>query len=343
MKKPTIQEIAATAGVSTATVDRVLNNRTGVRQKTIEKVHSAILRLDYKPYSIPPKDTKCRLYRFLFVIRKGQNTFMYEIGEEIENLAKKLKNENIHIEKRIVDSVDGVEAANVISEISPKDWDGIAVLVPDLPLVRQAISDCTSRGIKVVTLVSDLPSSMRSYFIGIDNVSAGRTAGRLIGRFTCRKKGKLAFILASKFLRDHIERWMGCEQVIITDFPHLEPLPPFEGQDNHEATFHVVDELLSSPDAKSIVAIYGSGAANRGLIEALHKHGRQHDIVTISHEITPSSRRALLDGTFDAILSQDLEQEVHKSISLLKFLCDEKVPDINGVIGTDIFLPDNLP
>ena len=44
---PTINDIARVAEVSLATVDRVLNARPGVREKTVKKVNQAIADLGY--------------------------------------------------------------------------------------------------------------------------------------------------------------------------------------------------------------------------------------------------------------------------------------------------------
>ena len=47
--RPTIQDVAEAAGVSTGTVSRVLNNREGVRPRTRSQVLAAVARLDYRP------------------------------------------------------------------------------------------------------------------------------------------------------------------------------------------------------------------------------------------------------------------------------------------------------
>ena len=41
-RKPRVAEVAARAGVSTATVDRVINGRGGVHQRTVVRVTEAI-------------------------------------------------------------------------------------------------------------------------------------------------------------------------------------------------------------------------------------------------------------------------------------------------------------
>ena len=46
--RATLEDVARTAGVSLATVDRVVNRREGVRGKTIARVEAAVARLGYR-------------------------------------------------------------------------------------------------------------------------------------------------------------------------------------------------------------------------------------------------------------------------------------------------------
>ena len=49
MSRPTIFDVAELAGVSAKTVSRVVNAEPHVRPATKEKVHMAIVTLDYSP------------------------------------------------------------------------------------------------------------------------------------------------------------------------------------------------------------------------------------------------------------------------------------------------------
>ncbi|PMZ24099.1 LacI family transcriptional regulator, partial [Pseudomonas sp. FW306-02-F04-BA] len=76
-------------------------------------------------------------------------------------------------------------------------------------------------GIRLVTLVSDVPAAPRSAYVGIDNRVAGRTAALLMGRFLGGRTGHLAMMVGSRSYRGHEEREMGFRSVLSEEFPHL--------------------------------------------------------------------------------------------------------------------------
>src|SRR5207248_6450510 len=117
----------------------------------------------------------------------------------------------LHVETVATDVFDPSVLAASLEALSG-DYDGVAVVALDHPSVRAAINDLVDAGAKVVTLVSDVPSSRRQHYVGIDNIAAGRTAGALIGRLVGPKAGKIAVVAGSLGLRDHAERLFGFNQ-----------------------------------------------------------------------------------------------------------------------------------
>ena len=81
--RPTVHDIAAEAGVSLATVDRVLNARPGVRQKTVDKVEAAVERLGYERDVTAANLAKKRIYPLVFILPEGPNSFMRGLEAEI--------------------------------------------------------------------------------------------------------------------------------------------------------------------------------------------------------------------------------------------------------------------
>ena len=81
--------------------------------------------------------------------------------------------------------------------------------LPGLPQPREAGGESdVAHGVVVVTLVSDVPASRRSRFVGIDNVTAGRTAASLLrfrvwlGRHGTTVVVVLGLVIGSLFLRE---------------------------------------------------------------------------------------------------------------------------------------------
>jgi LacI family transcriptional regulator len=341
MARVTIEDVALEAGLSVATVDRVLNGRAAVRPQTALRVEKAIRQLNYQPDRLAARLAKGQEYRFCFVLPEGNNGFMIGLGEEVRAIAAHLASERVHIDLRLTDVFDAATLASTLDSIGDI-YEGVAVVALDHPRVREAINGLVERGVAVVTLVSDVPSSKRVHYAGIDNSSAGRTAATLMGRFLGGKKGKVGLIAGSLSLRDHIERRFGFEQVLAQEFPHLAILPVLESRDDWQRVEKVTAEMLTThPD---LIGIYNVGAGARGIVTALENTGRQKQITYIAHELTDHTRRALIDGTIDVIINQNAGHEVRSAVRVLMAKAD-RTPLIEAMehIRIDIFVRDNLP
>ena len=70
-RRATIEDVAEQAGVSVATVDRVLNGRAKCARQNAKRVEAAIRALNYHPDRLAARLAKRREYRFCFVLPKG--------------------------------------------------------------------------------------------------------------------------------------------------------------------------------------------------------------------------------------------------------------------------------
>jgi LacI family transcriptional regulator len=339
--RPSLVDVAHEAGVSPATVDRVLHGRVGVRSGTAERVNAAVQRLGYRPDPSAVRLARSRVARLCFVLPAGTNTFVGMLAEQVRALEPWLAEQRARAEVQLVDVFAPATLARHLASLGGR-FDAVVVAALDHPQVRAAIDDLVAAGVAVVTLVSDVPGSRRLRFVGIDNVAAGRTAGTLLGRFAGGRSGSVGVVLGSPALRDHAERLFGFRGVLGDEFPGLKVLEPLEGQDRSERTGPLVAGLLRRE--RGLVGLYSIGAGNRGIQAALEAAGRAHDLVWICHELTPHARRALIDGTADAVINQDAGHEVRSACRIaVAAIHAERVLADQERIRIDVFVRDNLP
>lgn len=338
--KVTLKDVAEAAGVSIATVDRVLNGREGVRAATVDRVETAIRRLGYLPSSLAGR-VQPLPNRFLFLLPAGDNPFFVSIDEAVRRLKEWLPFAGSSFDVKHVDVFDGTALAEALQGVKSSGYAGVAAVALDHPAVREAVNALRREGIAVVTLVSDVPSSNRDHYVGIDNTAAGRTAGSLLGRLLPGRKGKVALIAGSLALRDHAERRFGFEQVISQDFPDVEVIAIREGRDDPGRVKQLATEILREhPD---LSGLYNVGAGTHGVIEAVEGAGRAKDLVFIAHELTDENRSALVRGTIDVVINQDAGHEARSAARVLQALTNDwPILEDQERIRIDIFVRDNV-
>ncbi|MFN0115547.1 MAG: LacI family DNA-binding transcriptional regulator [Paracoccaceae bacterium] len=339
MMKPTVHDIARRAGVSLATVDRVLNARPGVRAKTVARVQAAISDLGYVRDLQAANLARGRQYRFAFVLPEATSSFLSALHAEVAEAAFRARAERVTVGTVEIPAFDPHAAARAVSGL--KDIDGAAILAPDTPQVRDAVRHLRERGAVVVTLFSDLSDTGRDHFAGIDNRAAGRTAGVLMGRFIGPRAGSVAVIAGSMLARDHLERRLGFDEVMGARFPGLRVLPSLEARDDSDTLAALFPRLAGTwPD---IAGVYCIGAGHRGLLRVLAETPWRERPVVIGHELSDSLRRGLDQGAIDAVINQDVGHVVRSALRVLRARADGTgIVTAQERIRIDIFLKENL-
>ncbi len=338
--RPTVHDIAAAAGVSLATVDRVLNRRPGVKAATRARVEAAISEIGYERDMAAANLAKGRVYSFLFILPSGDNSFMRGLEARVREAMQRAAVDRVAISLVTVPPFDPAAVAEALDAAEQARPAGVAVVAVDAPEVEAAALRLKDAGVPLVTLVSDLPAHCRSHFAGIDNIAAGRTAGGLMRRFIGPGRGRVAVLAGSMRVIDHRERLEGF-RAAMGEAGH-EILPVLEAQDDPAEAERLVGALLSQ--SQEISGIYSLGAGNRGLIAALRGQPSFRPRAVIAHELTAHTRLALEAGLIDAVLNQDAGHEVRSAIRVLKARADGvAVIEAQERIRIDIFLKDNLP
>lgn len=342
MAKPTVHDIAREAGVSLATVDRVLNARPGVRAQTVARVHAAVAQLGYVRDHNAANLARRRVYRFAFVLPEGPGQFVQTLHAGLAEALDGQPAERLSAHVLRVPGADPHEIARTLRSLRPNRCDGVAVLAPETPQVRDAIAHLKTAGLPVVALASDLPNSARDYFVGIDNRQAGRTAAVLMGRFAGHRAGRILVFTNSLQARDSLERRLGFDEVMAARFPHLVPLPTMESFDDPERMARLAARAATL--CGDSVGVYSMGAGNAPLLRGLREARPPGALTVIAHELTPVTRQALIDGAVDALIAQDVGHLVRSALRVLRAKRDGlPIFAAQERIRTEIVIRENLP
>ena len=340
-RRARVVDIARAAGVSTATVDRVLNKRPGVRDVTVQRVLKAASELDYLPEATLYAALAPQPLRLVVMLPAGTNRFIRMLGDMVGYSEEHWAPFNVRCRTEFIESFNPHELAAALRRHGKRS-DGIAVMALEHPAVREAVAELVERGVPVITLISDLSNSPRVAYIGLDNRAAGRTAGYLIGRFIGARSAKVALIAGSLSYRAHEEREAGFLHVIDEMFPQLSVVGLREGHDDAEQNYRQTRALLDQHP--ELGGIYNIGGASDGVARALKEAGRDQKVVLIGHGLTPDTRALLIDGSMDAVITQSPHTTLMSCVRIFTNLRDGREA-LSGVENTrsQVIFRENLP
>lgn len=339
--RPTTRDLAKAAGVSLATVDRVLNGRSGVHRSTVEAVTEAIERIGFVRNIQAANLARKRSYRFDFLLPRAGDEFMSRVVDEIAAARIVFAAESVVVNCRQVLNDDPHNTARLLAGILADDVDGVAIMAPESPQVRDATKRLRERGVQVVQFVSGQAGTYPFDFVGVDNHAAGATAGQLIGRFLGGRSGAVLVVSETMNALDSAERRLGFDSVLTSGFPGLIALPSLETHGDDERTRAVIRTALHArPD---IVGVYILASEARLPLEAIRAFSDPAGLVIIAHERTAHTERMLECGVLDALIVQNAGHLVRSAIRVLRAGSDGFEPVASQErIRIEILIKENL-
>ncbi len=332
-----IREIAVQAGLSERTVDRVLNDRGGVRASTVREVQHAITDLDRQR-------SQLRLSGRTFmidVVIQAPDRFSSAVRDALEAELPSLRPAAVRSRFHFRETGAVEDMVATLDRIRSRGSHGVILKAPDLPEVVSACWRLRAAGILVVTLVTDLPGGQRLAYVGMDNRAAGATAAYLMGRWLGDRPGNVLVTLSRGFFRGEEEREVGFRNAMRSQQPDRS-LVEIDNSDGLDETMRGL--VLSALDAdRRIAAVYSIGGGNIAIVDAFATK-RRTCAVFIAHDLDQDNTQLLRDGRISAVLHHDLNQDMRRACHVI-MQAHKALP--GGIYpwpsNIDVITPYNMP
>ncbi|MBM9476936.1 LacI family DNA-binding transcriptional regulator [Nakamurella flavida] len=311
-----VRDIAVQAGLSQATVDRVLNGRGGVRASTVAQVGRAVAELDRQQTQLAV-DGRTFL---VDVVVDAPQRFSHAVRAALEAELPGLRPAVVRGRFTLTEAAPAAEIAAALHRVADRGSHGVVLKAPDSPEVTDAVARVQRAGIPVITLVTDLPGTARLAYVGLDNRAAGATAAYLVDRWLPADDAAVLVIRGDSAFRGEDEREMGFRATLrATARPGAEPRRLVElvhsagGDDTLRRA--VTESLARHGDIAAVYSMYAFGG-NAAVLDAFDRAGRR-SAVFVTHDLNADNRALLLDGRISAVLHHDLNDDLRRCCWLI--------------------------
>ena len=178
---------------------------------------------------------------------------------------------------------------------------GILISVADAAVLKPGIDAAVSAGIPVITVDSDAADSRRLYFIGTNNLEAGRLGGQRIVEKLGGKGNVVVFTFAGQPNTE--ERLKGIKDVFSTH-PDLKIVDVVDIKADPKTAFDKTQQYMAQTGPKEINAfICLDSASGKPVSDAVARVSGSNRVV-IAWDVSPDTLAAIKAGAIDATVVQ---------------------------------------
>jgi LacI family transcriptional regulator len=298
----THKEIAHQAGLSLASVDRVLHGRAHVRLATAERVHAALAELERQHAASALRGTKVTLD----IVMLAPERFTTAVRAAFEAELPLIRPATFRARFHLAEVMDDADMAALLRAIGRRGTQGIVLKAPLTRAVLGALADLAAQKIPVVTYVTDTEPGLRLAYVGMPNQQAGATAAYLLARMAGPVAGRVLVTLSSRGFEGEDARRAGFVTQLARHAPHLGVVTVSEGFGVDSTTGTLIAQALA--EHADIRCVYSIGGGNRAILAAFAAVGRPIDVFA-AHDLDHINTDLLKEGKLSFVIHHSFRHD----------------------------------
>ena len=200
-----------------------------------------------------------------------------------------------------------------------KNWnrqtaDVVGAVAVNHMAITDAVVSLKREGIPTFALFNDFAQGERQTYIGTNNLKVGRSAAWMLGT-AIKNPGKIALFVGGHRWHGHELRETGFRSYFREAKPDFVILDTLVNLETTQLTYEATLDLLYRH--QDIVGIYITGGGMEGAIEAIREVRKPGEVALVVNELTPISRKALIDGICTMVISTPLRQLCRELIVMM--------------------------
>jgi ribose transport system substrate-binding protein len=213
---------------------------------------------------------------------------------------------------------------------------GILISVADAAVLQPGIDAAINAGIPVITVDSDAAKSRRLYFIGTNNLEAGRLGGRFVAE-KLNGKGNVIFFTISGQPNTE-ERLKGFKDVFASK-PEIKIVDVVDIRDDARVAFDKTQELMALTGPKKIDAFVCLESASGKPVSDAVKRSSVADRLVVAWDVNQDTLDGIKAGTIDATVAQKPYTMGYIGLKALDEIYHAPPKQLNKDYATDSFSP----
>ena len=334
--KITMQAIADRAGVSRATVDKVIHNRPGVSDAVRDKIRNIILETNYQPVQMRKHfHEETSNIRIAIIMPELIEYFMHSIKAGMDASYLEYQPYGLHIDYYFCNSYDPQPMIAILQHLKTTAVNGIILRGIKDPQIVQLIGEFADKGIPTFTFDADLPESKRVSFVGEDLYRTGRMGASLLCK-SIGYEGEIALLVGGMNVDTSVRRIAGFRSYIDEYAPNVHIVAIEETLSQYIITYQKSTELLNRfPHLKGMWNAVGH---SEYMAQAVIDAGKQQKVRLGALIFTKEVMRLVKEGVIDhtiGLTPYKMGKIVVKS--LYEFLISNIAPPVEN-IKTPIYI-----